>query len=159
MWRQLAVFTLFSACLFLAVPAHAQTQGDQWVLLHRAVIDRKTSPQTISLPDDIPRTTALSLLARGKPIGLARMVITYGNGQIHFEDRELALEPDTRSRPIDEREALLVDSITLFFKPQSAAQTAATIEIWGRQPPSNRGEERSATGMTERDPQSRRYNL
>jgi hypothetical protein len=100
-----AVFFLAAVMLARAPALGARTDADSWVLLHSATVATKDGAQVLTLPDSAPRTLAIRLSAKGGPVSLTRVVVTYGNGQIHFENwpknQPVRLLPEsTRSRLI-----------------------------------------------------------
>ena len=127
---------LLSAMLGAATASHAQTEADGWVLLHSATVGTKGGVQVLTLPDGAPRTLAIRLAAKGGPVSLSRVVVTYVNGQIHFENRPknqpVRLAAGEHTKPIDQREeSRIVDTVALSYEPGSASDQASTIEVWG----------------------------
>jgi len=128
MLQALAALPLLIAC---PAASWAQRPADGWVLLHS--IGVKVGTQLVTLPPATPRTTAVRLRAKGGALELASVVVTYGNGQVHFEtrpnDAPIALAPDAETPPIDQRqEDRAVESISLEVRK---APADAVIEVWG----------------------------
>jgi esterase/lipase superfamily enzyme len=123
--------------LIVCLPATAQKRTDGWILLHSTGIDAKSGSQVIALPNGTPRTVAIRLAAKSGQASLARIAVTYGNGQVHFEtpaeNRPILLEDGQHTKPIDQREeSRIVEAIRLTFSPGSPATEGAKIEVWGR---------------------------
>jgi esterase/lipase superfamily enzyme len=110
-------------------------QAPSWTRLHSAPIDGKSPIVKVALPEGTQRVQALALVAQRGTIALARVVVSYNTGQMHFEERPISLRKGERSRAIDERkEARIVESVSLILQKGGSAQQAAEIEIWGLAP-------------------------
>ena len=129
--------------MFLNAAARAQQSPENWVMMHSAALDAGGISQIITMPPGTPRSIAISLLAKGGAASLARILVTYGNGQVHFETRPgneaIILKDGERTRPIDQRvESRIVESITLVFDTEAKLTTPARIiEVWGLRPPAS----------------------
>lgn len=90
----------------------------------RKVIDFETGdPKTL-----LPRAMAVRLVARSGSVVVKRVIISYGNGQIHFEERRIQLNEGERSKPIAEREeGPVVVGIELEFESPPAGNRPAEI--------------------------------
>ncbi|MGH2435585.1 MAG: alpha/beta hydrolase [bacterium] len=78
-------------------------------------------------------------------MSLSRVVVTYGNGQIHFENwpenQPVRLAAGEYTKPIDQRkEARIVDTVALSFEPAPSSDQGLTIEVWGLSAPGTAAE-------------------
>ena len=82
--------------------------------------------------DRAGRITALRIKASNGNCEIERVVVTYANGQVHYEDRPIPLnERGRRSMPIDPRiEGRLVQAVELSLKPGSCTDKV-TLEVLG----------------------------
>ena len=120
---------LTAACIMLCLcllPSSAQCPPNGWVLLHTSVVTSEIR-QTITLPPGTPRSTALRVIAKGGNVGIKRLIVAYGNGQMHFETRPenatILLRDGERTREIDRREeSRIIEAVTLELDP--ATRTA-----------------------------------
>src|SRR5262249_38898309 len=120
MLRVLGVLAVVAAA-FLSTEAAAQTSPGAWVVLHTERIALASGRQRLQVAN-APTTKAIRLQVTDGQLELSRVVINYANGQVHFEPRPLQLTAGTQSRPIGDRdEALVVDTVTLEYRPQPSA--------------------------------------
>lgn len=122
------------ALLLALIPSAAFAQANvlSWQLLHAATLVPKDGVQTITIPGARIRTTAIRLQAKDQSVEIARVMVSYGNGQTHFETRSIELKPGERTRPIDERvEARIVEAVALTLAPGKPPAAGAVVEIWG----------------------------
>lgn len=128
---------LAAVVLAMAPALGAQTDTGRWVLLYSAPVEAASGTQVLTMPDGTPRTLAIQLSAKGGSVSLSRIVVTYGNGQTHFESRTenetMRLAAGEHTRPIDERkeEPRIVDTVALWFEPGQSSPHESTIEVWG----------------------------
>lgn len=80
------------------------------------------------------RVTTVRIIARNGDCTIDRVVIHYGNGQVHYEDRTIALnESGRRSAMIDPRvEERLVERVEITFKP-GACGGGVLLDVLGAQ--------------------------
>ena len=103
-----------------------------WVRLHSARIDPVAPALTLTLPEDTPRIQAIRFVAPRGRMDVTRVVVNYSNGQVHFEDRAIALRQGEPSRTIDKRkEERIIDSIALTFQTGGPPRSVTEIEVWG----------------------------
>ena len=132
------VLSVALACIaaLVVTPSTSLSQTPNWVRLHTAFVDGNSPTATVSLPEGSPRVRAVRLAALRGSVALARVVVTYSTGQIHFEERALTLKPGERSSVFDERaEARNVESVAFTFQKGAATPQPTEIEIWGLVPP------------------------
>lgn len=114
--------------------AQAPPSGEESTsLLAAADIAAGRDSVVIEIPRNNGRVRALRLVAAGSDVTVVRAVVTYGNGQVHFEDRgrPFRLARGERTREIDRRqEERFVDTVEIRLGP---GQGAARIEIWAVQ--------------------------
>ena len=111
--------------------AVAQTSAP-WVLLQTEPVDLRSGQQTIQIAPDKDRVRAIGLTVTDGSLEVTRVVVTYGNGQQHFEDRKAKLAPGTPTAAIGERdEALVVATLAITFKPGSPKPL--NLQVWGLQ--------------------------
>jgi esterase/lipase superfamily enzyme len=128
---------LFSFALFFCLfspGVRAQVADGAWVVLETAIVSQSGS-QTVTVSAANPRASSVMLSAKGGTINLARVIVNYGNGQTHYEDRVLSIRAGERTRPLAERaEQLAVESVALEIRSvASAGDGPVAIEIWGLQ--------------------------
>src|SRR5262249_52938030 len=113
-----------------------RAQQETWVRLHSAKIGADAATLTMSLPDDSPRVRSIKLAALNGAVSLRRVQVTYGNGQVPFDERAVPLQPNERTPDIDERaEARVVQSIDVTLQKEASPPARAEIEVWGLKPP------------------------
>jgi WD40 repeat protein len=79
------------------------------------------------LADNKALTNGLRLHVTLGSLTLTRVVVLYGNGQVHFEDQPLSLSAGDRTREIDPRdEGLFVRAVELHFQQR---ETAGRVRI------------------------------
>ncbi len=71
---------------------------------------------------------------------IARVVVTYANGQTHFDDRTAdhfyRLNPKDQTQPIDLRdEERFIDTVEVTYAPGSKPAAGSRLEVWGLQSP------------------------
>src|SRR5262245_57818651 len=93
---------LLLATLVSAGSIDLQAQQETLVRWQRAIIGADATTLTMSLPDDSPRIRSIKLAAQNGPVSLRRVQVTYGNGQVHFDERAITLQPNERGPDIDE---------------------------------------------------------
>ena len=126
---KLIVAVLLAICT-LPTSGRAQTAPDGWVLLHSAVLDLAAGKLTIALPDNRARSKAIRLVAVDAGVRLDRVVITYANGQMQFEDEPIELARGAQSPPLGEREEpIVIDSVALAWRaPPNPG--SLTLQVW-----------------------------
>ncbi len=81
--------------------------------------------------DGSARVYAIKLVLPVGQLDATRVVIFYGNGQQHYENRAITLKAGQSTNPIGERtDSLIVEAISLFH-PKSSSSRATTVQIWG----------------------------
>mgnify|MGYP001271766333 CR=1 FL=1 len=76
-------------------------QTEEWVLLSSREIDRKGSQETIDVRAARGQVKAVRLIARRNALELTQIKVTYGDGRVHDENRNINLNPNDRTRPIE----------------------------------------------------------
>ena len=66
--------------------------------MHRGAVEPNATTFTISLPEDTPRIRSIKLAAQNGAISLRRVEVTYGNGQVHFDEHGNYIPPDDDTR-------------------------------------------------------------
>jgi esterase/lipase superfamily enzyme len=130
----------FLAAVMLVTTLGAKADADRWVLLDSVPVNAASGTQVLTMPDGTLRTLAIRLSAKDGPLSLSRIVVTYGNGQIHFENRSehdaIHLAAGEHTQPIDKRdESRIVDTVALSFEPGQSFLGGTTIEVWGLSAP------------------------
>lgn len=106
--------------------AAAQT----WTLLRSDTVDLTSGKASIDLSANRSRSNAMKLVAKGGRLDASRVRITYSNGQIHYEEKGVALASGEASREIDVRqESLVIEQVLLTTTP---APRTVTVEVWAR---------------------------
>src|SRR5438045_1330730 len=125
---------LFLAVLIgvMAQLSRAQGQQDSWVLLKTETIDYSSNAQIIEIPSELPRVYAVRLRVPTGKLQLQRIIVTYGNGQQHFEERAIVVGLRQQSSPIGTREdGLVIDSVALTFQ-KSSLNVPTIVQVWGK---------------------------
>ena len=143
----IVVLALIATAMSLA-PANAQTAtGDGWVLLGAFDVTPGAASDKLDLATTQGRSKAVRLVAALGSMTLARVVVRYANGQLHYEDRppdqliRLALKDKTL--PIDPRdEERFVDAVEVVYMPGSKTAPRSRIEVWALQSPAGTAAQR-----------------
>jgi esterase/lipase superfamily enzyme len=149
MSRLLTVIVCLSLGAFIPTQATAK---DNRVLLAAVRANAQSTPQMITLPDDTARIYAIELVSLNRQVKLTRVVISYRNGQQHYEDRPIVLKPGEPSGPIGERdERLAVETVSVTYSNVAGADTT-TIQVWGQVlPAALRSNRPVSPGLTPRE--------
>jgi hypothetical protein len=143
----LALAVLLGAALAQACPASAR---DQWVLMGTREVDLTLDQDRIDLTRAGGRFKALRLKARRSPILMSKVVVLYGDGRVHNEERRINLLTGERTRQIDRRaESRFVDLVDIFYVAMPDARAPrrhVTLEVWGLQDPAERRTRRPGAG-------------
>jgi esterase/lipase superfamily enzyme len=143
------------SCMTAATAATAQTADDQWVRLGVMAVKAGSLSNKADLTQAQGRSKAVRLVAIGSRMTVARVVVTYANGQVYFEDRPpeflMKLNRGDRSKPIDPREdeERFVDAVEVGFAEGGAPSTNAKLEVWGLQSPTGAKANRSGVAVTD----------
>ncbi len=128
---QRVAFTVFTLQYALIGPAFAQQPT--WISLASVLVSPGTAMREVQIPDPPQRITALRLLAHDAGLHVARLVIAYDNGQVHYEERGLQLEVGKPTDLIDGRdEARTVASVTFILATSNVSGRQVRVEIQGR---------------------------
>jgi esterase/lipase superfamily enzyme len=99
-------------------------------------------PGATSLRFDLSRTQgkvkALRIIANRGSAVIERIIVTYSNGQVHYEDRErpINLNPGERTAEIDPRDIeRFLDSVEIILQ---AGSRPVRLEVWAMQSPEGR---------------------
>ena len=136
---------IFAVVLGLAGegPASAQTAGnnDRLRIMAAQDIQAGATTQTFDLSKTQGKIKAVRLIAGSGNSGsmtIERVIVTYANGQVHYEDREkpINLRPGERTAEIDPRdEERFIDKVEVIMKPGAEA---IRLELWVMQSPEGR---------------------
>ncbi len=127
-----ALSALLSWTMWIA-PAEAQTPLDGWVLLGTTSVSVQQGTFTLQLPKDQNRLgmKAIRLASPHGAVLLERVVVSYANGQQHFDDDKIELVRGAQSAPLAEREEpLVVDTVALTGRASSGT-AAIDLQVWG----------------------------
>jgi hypothetical protein len=131
------VAVLTATAVLTAHPAQAQRASEDWVLLGTAEVDRTRSRELIDLRSARGQVKAVRLVAKRNGAELIRVSVTYSGGQVHDEARRINMNPNDRTRAIDQlNEGRFVDQVELGLQPARglpAAERTMTMEVWGLQ--------------------------
>lgn len=120
-------------CLTLSGIAHhavAQERNGDWVLLKTENIDRAVAGKAIDLPETLNRFRALRFVLTAGRLEISRAVVSFGNGQQHYEESKIQLKQGEPTKPVAERdEGLIVTSLSLAFGKD---REDSTLQIWGQ---------------------------
>ena len=73
--------------------------ADRWILLATQTLEGTQQTTSIDLVKLQGRYKALRLVMRRGNVVLNRVLVGYGNGQVHYEDRTINLKAGERTRP------------------------------------------------------------
>jgi esterase/lipase superfamily enzyme len=132
----LSIWIIAQAIFTLQVSAQDACGQDGWILLATAKLDAGAGTKVITVPEDkLTRVTAVRIVMTTGKIVLSRIVVGYGNGQQHFEERPITLAMGERTRPLDEREdAIVLERVALTYKPDAGAPQQ-TVQVCARVEP------------------------
>lgn len=145
---------LVTALIFLVTPAAAQRRGtDRLNLLMTQTVAAGTTSLRFEMAQAPGMVKALRVVARGGTAEIERIIVTYANGQVHYEDRErpIMLNAGERTAEIDPRETgRFVDQVDIkLVKP---ATTGMRLEIWALQDEAGRSMRRDQVGRVRSAP-------
>lgn len=159
----LALFAALTVILWGTVaPVEAQRRSESrsvaarvtqdWVLLASREVDRTQGRDRIDLRAAPGSIKAVRLIAKRNEIELTQVLIRYADGRVHDENRTIAMNPNDRTRPMDEgRGEAFADEIELVLRPVRLARGAdrtTTIEVWGLQTSTGAKAERPTVVVT-----------
>lgn len=130
-------FILAISCIAFPSSAWSQDTTGEWIRFQTISLDPRTGSRQVAIPVDQGRSRGLRLLVKEGSVRLTRVVITYDNGEIHYQDTDddqiIALGAGARTATIDASPELPrgVTSIALNYQPSQAG--SATIEVEGLQ--------------------------
>jgi esterase/lipase superfamily enzyme len=114
-----------------ATAADAQSGALAWEKIATVALAKGASTATAALPENTKRAFGVKLSLTQGVLNVRRVVVTYGNGQQHIEEKITRIEKNGETQPIDERDllrgALVVESVALSFDEAAAA---ASIDVW-----------------------------
>ena len=131
--RRFAGRLLLIMLLAFSTAVRAQTEPKlEWVRLKSTIVELEAGKHRIDLSDVVARTRAIRLEVTSGSVELARLVVAYGNGQVHYEDRPIALKAGERTPAIGEREEERVAGEVTLEPPAGAMAQSAVVEVWGQ---------------------------
>lgn len=123
-----------TALVFLLLPpsaaVRAQAPGDTWVSITTGTINPAARNHRFDMSSASGRSKAVRLSVRQGSITIERVVVTYGNGQIHYGDLEkpLTLQSGENTPPIDLRnEERFIDTVDVAYT--LAGRPAGPVQI------------------------------
>ena len=135
-----AFFQSLIAAFYLGLSGvlSAADAADRWVRLASQQVEGTHQTTRIDLVKLQGRYKAIRLVMRRGNAVLNRILVGYGNGQIHYEDRPINLKAGERTRPIDARdENRFLDHVEIVVE---TSNKGAVVEIWGLQDDKRRGD-------------------
>lgn len=138
MLKQIFLFSIVLN-IFASTPAALADVGQgQWVRIAETSLEPGAKSARIDIGDNAGRLSAIRLYLPSGKLKLDRVAISYGNGQVHFEDRSISLHGGQRTMAIDPREEFrFVDRVSLTMAAQSSQGAAKKVEVWGLSEGSN----------------------
>lgn len=133
-WRVMPAMALAGWAVVMASPASAQEAKE--VLLGSREVDLSLDKDRIDVSRAKGRFNGIRLYARRNGIEIYKVVVTYGNGQTHNEERRINLLPGERTRPINPGNDRFIDHIDLFYKTKTnstGSDRLAVIDVVGMQ--------------------------
>ena len=133
-WRVMPALALAGWAVVTASPVAAQESRE--VLLGSREVDLTQERDRIDVTRAKGRFNGLRLYARRNGIEISKVVVTYGNGQVHNEERRINLLPGERTRPINPGSERFVDHIDLYYRTKpgySGSDRMAVIDVVGMQ--------------------------
>jgi esterase/lipase superfamily enzyme len=129
----MSIWIIAQAIFAPQVSAQDACAQDGWALLATATLDAGSGAKVITVPEDkLTRVTAVRIVMTSGQVVLSRIVVGYGNGQQHFEERPITLTTGERTRPLDEREdAIVLERVTLTYK-RDAGAPLQTVQVCAR---------------------------
>ena len=135
MLRTIWTWLLLAAAMLMSTPASAQSgTGDRLVTLATKFVAQGAVNVRFELSPEAGRVKALRLRARQGSVLIERVIVTYVNAQVHYEDREkpIDLRAGERTAEIDPRDiARAVATVEVELKAPAAAPMQ--LELLGRQ--------------------------
>jgi esterase/lipase superfamily enzyme len=133
--RHIAFVFCLAIFLFPATRLQAQVpQGGAWVLIGSGEVDCAQRRTRILTNRAAGRFNAIRLVTKATGISIGRVIISYGNGQRHFEDRQIDMDPQDRTKEIDPRaEERFVSFVEIECNVQAPLPAKPPLEIYGLQ--------------------------
>lgn len=126
-----AVWLLLGA---IVVAAGADDENAAWVRLGTLRVTAGADHDVLDLTKAQGRVKAIRVASARAGVDIARLVISYANGQVHFEDRAIHLRAGDRTKAIDERDhERFVDGIEVVYEAGAKTSGNAEIEVWALQ--------------------------
>jgi hypothetical protein len=150
MMRWLKTTGAVAALVMTATAAQAQ---DQWVTIGtKSVSTSGRSSDTIDVSTAKGNFKAIRLITRDGGIVLENVEVLYAGGAVHNERRPINMNPNDRTRAIDQRDqARFLEKVTLSFKQGGGN---STVEVQGLQSSEGARATRSASATTPSSPSS-----
>ncbi len=142
MMRWLMATGAVAALVMTATAAQAQ---DQWVTIgSKPIATSGRTSDTIDVSTAKGNFKAIRLITKDGAIVLDNVEVLYANGAVHNERRAINMNPNDRTRAIDQRDqARFIEKVTLSFKPGNGN---SVVEIQGLQ--SNEGARATRSAAT-----------
>lgn len=142
MTRLALALTALALLLLPPSPMRAQVPpGDVWVSLATGTINPEVRSHRFDISNTKGRSKAVRLMVRQGGITIERIVVTYGNGQVHYGDLEkpLVLQSGQSTPPIDQRnEERFIDTVEIAYRVVGRTTAPVQIEIQALQSNSGR---------------------
>jgi hypothetical protein len=132
MFRRLVTAAATALALLASTAAQAQ---DQWVLVGSKAVNTGGNSGTDSIDVGAAKGNykAIRLITKDNGIVLSNVEVIYAGGAAHNERRDINMNPNDRTRAIDQRDAgRFLDRVNLTFKP-AAGGRSAVVEVYGLQ--------------------------
>jgi hypothetical protein len=131
--RIMPALALAGWAVVMASPVSAQESKE--VLLGSREVDLSLEKDRIDVTRAQGRFNGIRLYARRNGIEISRVAVTYGNGQVHNEERRINLLPGERTRLINPGNERFIDHIDLYYKtkPGTGSDRMAMIDVVGLQ--------------------------
>lgn len=114
--------------LFILSSNCAQAR-DTWVKIATQVVEPGTKIASIKIPDDATAKSLRLALPKGKLL-LSAIVVTYGEGRVHLEDRRINLLEGERTRPMRlASNEQPIRGVNIVASPEADVE-GAMIEVW-----------------------------
>ena len=118
------------ALLALPTAARAQRAGPDGIVVLATQTLTGGGSLRIAIPDSDVRAYAVRIAVVEGTLDVQRVIISYANGQTHFEDRPVKLGAGRSLSPIDERaEARQIESVELVLAPGARLTTPVKVEV------------------------------
>lgn len=142
------LFHVVALAVFAAsLPSHGLLAQDRWLKIADSAVEPSAEAVSIAIPDGVTGK-AIRLQAPDGAVAMQAIVVNYGKGRVHLEERPINLLKGERTRPINlatEEQPIGAVNLILDTRPRTGK---ATVELWALTSRPSLGLTQATSGQT-----------